>query len=184
MEPIDELMEQASQKLVAMDYLACERLCLVALALAREARDFQRYARILLPLQEARRQRRQIAADAGVVVLGEPRLAAEQVLDAHPGGCLMLLSPPYSPDDEAAVRVLARRRGLMVEAMVFDGAALRQCFEQQMEREGDAAVAGVGTGGPAQEQVDVLAAVLERVGDHEIAHQRLAAAARRAARDI
>ena len=180
MHPIDQIMERASERLLAMDYLECERLCSQALAQARAAGDFERYARILLPLQEARRQRRQIAVDAGVAVLGEPRLEPAQVLDRHDRGCLLLLCPPYLPQDEAAVRELARQRRKMVEILALDAAGLRQCFEQQMEREGDAAVAAVPRGLPPEQQVDALAAVLERVGDHEIAHQRLAAAARMA----
>jgi hypothetical protein len=180
---IDTLMEQASQALVATHYLDCERLCLEALSIARAQTDFERYARILLPLQEARRLRRQLATDAGVFVLGDDRrLTTEQVLDQHPRGCLMLLNPPYSLDDERSLRRAAIQRGLYVEPLVVDQGGLRMAFEQQMEREGDAALASI----PAQlspvQRVDALAAVLERVGDHEFAHQRLAEAARAAAK--
>lgn len=59
-----EAMEAASQALVAMDYLGSEAICLVALKQARQEKDWDSYARILMPLQEARRQRRMIAADA------------------------------------------------------------------------------------------------------------------------
>ena len=67
-ETIPELMERASVALVDMDYLQCEALCLKALALARAAADWAAYARIVLPLQEARRQRRMIALDGRVGV--------------------------------------------------------------------------------------------------------------------
>src|SRR5690606_17570305 len=63
---LDDIMERASRSLAAMDYLTCERLCVEALAAARRAQDWSYYARILLPLQEARRQRRLIAADGWV----------------------------------------------------------------------------------------------------------------------
>ena len=182
MHPIDQIMERASERLLAMDYLECERLCLEALAQARAARDFERLARILLPLQEARRQRRQIAMDSGVTVLGEPRLAPDEIASRHGRGALLLLSPPYERGDEQAIRSVARQRGLMVEVLLLDAQGLRQCFEQQMEREGDAAIAAVPRDLPADQEVNALAEVLERVGDHEIAHQRLAAAAHRAAR--
>lgn len=182
MNPIDQIMERASERLLAMDYLECERLCVEALARAREAGDFERYARILLPLQEARRQRRQIAVEAGVTILAGPRLAANRLLDHHDRGCLLLLCPPYEREDEQAVRQLARERRLMVEVLALDADGIRQCFEQQMEREGDAAVAAVPSILPPEQQVQALSAVLERVGDHEIAHQRLAAAARAAAK--
>ncbi|MHC4996015.1 MAG: hypothetical protein ACYTGQ_13285, partial [Planctomycetota bacterium] len=66
---IDTLMEEASEALAHTDYFRCEKRCLQALALARDDNDYERYARILLPLQEARRLRRQAAADAGTYIL-------------------------------------------------------------------------------------------------------------------
>lgn len=180
---IDQIMERASIELVEMNYAACERLCVDALRLARADEDFERYARILLPLQESRRLRRQTAVDAGVFVLaGRPRLSPGEILDAHPRGCILLLSPPYTREDEAAVRAAAFEAGAYVEPLVMDQPTLRQAFEQQMEREGDNALAAVPLGLNAVHQVDALAAVLARVGDHEIAHQRLADAARAAAK--
>jgi hypothetical protein len=61
---IDDLMEQASKSLLDADYFAVERHAKKALAQARKANDFERMARAILPLQEARRQRRHEAADA------------------------------------------------------------------------------------------------------------------------
>ncbi|MBI1368139.1 MAG: hypothetical protein GC162_05740 [Planctomycetes bacterium] len=180
--PIDRIMDEASRRLVDTDYLTCEQLCTEALALARAAGDFDRYARILMPLQEARRMRRQTAADAGVFVLTGKRLTAAQVLDEHRIGCLMLTDPPYRADDAQAIRRLARQRGLMVEVLVLDGPRLRQAFEQQMEREGDAALAAIDPHQPLVNQIDALAAALDEIGDHEIAHQRLAQLARQADR--
>src|SRR5690606_32298089 len=70
---INDIMERASQSLATMDYLASERDCLEALALARSQQDWRLYAAIILPLQECRRQRRMIAAD-GWVMLGSSSL--------------------------------------------------------------------------------------------------------------
>ena len=53
---LNPIMEAASKSLAQMDYLACEDGCLRALLFAREQRDWPYYARILLPLQEARRR--------------------------------------------------------------------------------------------------------------------------------
>lgn len=64
--PLDILMERASRLLTDMDYLGSESLCLDALAMAKQANDWTAYARIVLPLQECRRQRRMIAADTAV----------------------------------------------------------------------------------------------------------------------
>lgn len=183
MDEIDQIMERASERLAAMRYLDCEALCRRALDLAREREDFDRYARILLPLQEARRQRRQIAVDAGVTVLAGPeRSSAEQILDAHRQGCLLLIAPPYSEADERAVRELAAERELYVEVLVLEPRRLRGMFEREMEEEGDEAIASIGRDLTPVEKLDALAAVVHRVGDHEIAHQRLADAAREAAR--
>lgn len=179
---LDRIMEQASAALAATDYHACERWCMEALSLARREGDFDTYARILLPLQESRRQRRQLAADAGVIVLGEPRLDPAAVLDRHHVGCLMLLCPPYGPGDEQAIRAAAVERGCFVEAMAVDQTALAAMFQHQMEARGDAALLAVDPNLPPPQLVDALQAVVEQVGDHEIAHQRLAEAARRAAR--
>jgi len=180
---IDQIMEQASAKLAETDYLACETLCLEALQRARDAEDYERYARVLLPLQEARRQRRQIAADAGVIVLTGEHLSPERILDEHTQGCLLLTAPPYDHADEQAIRETARTRGFYIEALVLDSDGLRQCFEDQAEREGDAALAAVDAKADRLKQLDALEQALHRVGDHEIAHQRLAAVARQAARE-
>ena len=60
---LNTTMEHASAALQSMDYAACEAGCLTALAMAGNARRWSDYARILLPLQESRRQRRMIAVD-------------------------------------------------------------------------------------------------------------------------
>ena len=180
--PIDDIMERASAALVATDYLACERLCLEALTRARAESDFDRYARILLPLQEARRLRRQIAAESGVTVLNGPRRDPADVLDDYPLGCLLLIAPPHTTEDEIALRKAAHERGLFVEVLLFEGDELQQPYEDQIERQGDAILAGIPEGLSPVERVDALAAILDRVGDHEIGHQRLAEAARAAAK--
>ncbi len=61
--PIDELMERASLALARTDYFGAERTCLRAIARAVAASDWERAARMCLPLQEARRQKRMLAID-------------------------------------------------------------------------------------------------------------------------
>jgi hypothetical protein len=178
---IDNLMQQASRKLASMEYLDAERLCLAALAEAKAAGDFDRYARIVMPLQESRRQRRQIAADAGVFVLAGERLSAVDVLRRHPRGCLLMIDPPYTIEDVRAIRRLASEQKRHVEAILAGAESLRSCFEHEMERQGDAALASVDASGSALEQLEALEKVVGQSPDHEIAHQRLAEAARRLA---
>ncbi len=63
MSTLDTLMEDASLALAKTDYTTCETLCLQALAQARKNQDWDTYLRILRPLQEARRWRRQQMTD-------------------------------------------------------------------------------------------------------------------------
>lgn len=59
-------MEQASIALVERRYFEAERLALTALRKAHVSRDYERMARIAMPLQEARRQKRDLAYDAAM----------------------------------------------------------------------------------------------------------------------
>ncbi|MHB1155960.1 MAG: hypothetical protein ACYC26_03870 [Phycisphaerales bacterium] len=181
--PIDALMEQAGESLAGMRYLECERFCQRAIALARQAGDMDRLARIVMPLEEARRQRRQTAEDAGVTVLAE-KLSPGEIVQRHPRGCLMLLAPPFDANDVAAVRELAVQRGLFIETLLMDQPRLKAAFSRAMEEQGDAALAQIGRHDDPAKQVDALLAVIDRIGDHEIAHQRLADAARAAGKKM
>lgn len=113
-------MERASQSLAHMDYLTCEAFCLEALAIARQEQDWAYYARILLPLQEARRQRRMIAAD-GVVRLGTARL--EQPVESWmvnlQAGCVVL-THPHKASDAQKLDHEARRLRRCVEVLFAD----------------------------------------------------------------
>jgi hypothetical protein len=106
---IDALMDQASEALVGTEYFKAETLCLRALAQARKAADFERLARIALPLQEARRQVRQIATDAAaagaITVLSKPPARAEK-FDAG----FYLCQPPMIGKQARALRELLTAR--------------------------------------------------------------------------
>lgn len=100
---IDKLMEQSSRALSKMRYFEAERLANKALGMAREARDFDRMARIVLPLLEARRQRFQQALDVDAVhILDEP-IEDETVLEP---GCY-LVQPPLVGADARRLRLTA-----------------------------------------------------------------------------
>lgn len=107
---IDDIMERASHALEATDYFECEKLCERALKSARLTRDFERMMRITLPLQEARRQKRQLAADAG------PRLLIARSTDVprliEPG--LYLVQPPMIGAEARSLRELADRKRVPV----------------------------------------------------------------------
>lgn len=111
--PIDVLMERASAALVAADYIAAESLASRALVKARRADDFERVARIVLPLQEARRQLRQIAADAGPARLIR---SPDDVPDPLESG-LYLVQPPLIGLDARTLVEAGLRRGAAVVAL-------------------------------------------------------------------
>lgn len=116
MREIDTLMEAASGRLVAMEYLAAEALCLRALGMARAAGDWTDYARILMPLQECRRQRRMIACDTSI------QLGTTDGYALLERGCLVLTRPQNHED----AKILARRaeaQGLYIEVLLCDSEA-------------------------------------------------------------
>lgn len=102
---IDALMEDASRALLAREYFVVVQRCSRALERALGAREFERMARICLPLQEARRQIRQLACDAGV-----PRLVRgpDDVPSPLRAGCF-LLEPPMIGADARALREAGER---------------------------------------------------------------------------
>jgi hypothetical protein len=120
---LDAIMDDASRALVAMDYLACESRCVEALRLAREAEEWTYYARILLPLQEARRQRRMIAAE-GTLRIGTPDLKDTplQWLDRMTPGCIVL-TPPHTPDQAGQLQQHAREQRAHVEVLFAEPGA-------------------------------------------------------------
>ncbi len=86
-EKIDALMDDASAALAKTDYFTCERLASKALASAFQVRDFERMARIVLPLQESRRQKRLLAADTGRVFRLSEKAPEDEPLEA---GCYLI----------------------------------------------------------------------------------------------
>jgi hypothetical protein len=105
---LDRLMDRASRALVAMRYFEAERLCLRALDEAHRRRDYGRMARIIMPLQEARRQKRQIACDAGRV-----ELVSRRPRGTTRPGCY-LVQPPLVAMDARRFREEADRRRVPV----------------------------------------------------------------------
>lgn len=118
-------MERASVALEKTRYFEAERFCKEALNKAYAASDFERMARIVLPLQEARRQKRQLAIDCGrAIVLGESDMMMALVQDI-PAGCY-LFQPPLIGLDARNFREEADARGvptlvLCREPMTRDG---------------------------------------------------------------
>ncbi len=206
---VDSLMEQASEALVATRYFECERLALEALGLARASQDYERMARITLPLQEARRQKRQIASERRRVIRLdsveklEPLLSGQKKIVA---GCYLIEPLLVGADgrdlreradgQEAAVIVVARepvtRLGAWPVVMVgpvtvrthFAAPAKEKPDVAWMlgagEALGDSAIESVDAGMDPMMRVERLADLLATVVDHEKLHQALAEACRAA----
>src|SRR6476660_6397786 len=93
--PLQDLCELGSEQLVEMRYLEAEATLARAEAEAWEKRDWDTLARLYMPLQEARRQRRQRCGE-GVVALDlvaqgpNDNLDARRVLENFPHGQLLV----------------------------------------------------------------------------------------------
>lgn len=119
---LQALCEDGQQRLMRMDYLGAQAVLEQAEAAALAAGDFDTLGRLYFPLQEARRQRRQVCGE-GVVRLDlsaagphEP-LHADAIVEQYPHGQLLVagwadLSPAIR------VRELARERRLYVETFL------------------------------------------------------------------
>jgi hypothetical protein len=103
---IDELMDRASEHLAQRRYFDAERECLESLNRAFAILDYEHMARILLPLQESRRQKRDLAVDAGEVFRVNGELPSGKSLRA---GCY-LVEPPRVGIDGRLLREEADRR--------------------------------------------------------------------------
>lgn len=100
---IDSIMEDASAALVQRKYFAVERLCTEALRASIAGEDFERAARICMPLLEARRLKRQLAIDSGrIEVLSEPVVEGMTI---HPG--CYIVCPPRVGAEARNIRQLA-----------------------------------------------------------------------------
>ena len=215
---LDQQMETASQALAELDYARCESLCVDALGQARRAADWVMYQRVLLPLQEARRQRRQAALD-GPILLGTPAdtdSVAAQVADIEQG-CVVLTWPCTAKEAKAMgdkVRACKRPIELLFADNASDSTTWRitslagpelsvdlpapisdwigqwvdpaaiapptpaHWFMRSSEALGNAGLAAIDAKVGSLAYLQALEHALSCVDDHEILHQRLAAAAK------
>src|SRR3954470_3289618 len=122
---VQDLCELGSEQLVDMRYLDAEVTLARAEAQAWAARDWDTLARLYMPLQEARRQRRQRCGE-GVVALDliaqgpHDAIDGQRIVENFPHGQL-LVAGWRSIEPAVRVRRLAAEHGLYVET--FLGAA-------------------------------------------------------------
>jgi len=200
---IEATMEEASAALAQGDYFEAERLSIKALQSAFVRGEFDLVARIALPLQEARRQRRLMAIDADrVLVFEKDPPTGESKLKA---GCYVVRAPLVAADarriSEAAleqrVPVIAlateprTQAGLLPIAIVgattirakmkpprtFTG---KWCLEA-IEALTESALQTFDPGRAAHRQVEDLVEKVLTLPESELLHQKLAEVAHEAA---
>ncbi|HEX8322423.1 MAG TPA: hypothetical protein VF595_00795 [Tepidisphaeraceae bacterium] len=117
-DPIQSLCEQGQAALLATDYLAAERHLVAAEELAWDADHFDALARLYMPLQEARRQRRQTCGDGvfASVIARSPsdEIDADALAERHPRGQL-IVAGFGSIGPAANLRAIAAQRGLYLD---------------------------------------------------------------------
>lgn len=115
---IDAMMEQASESLVQRRYFECEKLASEALRRAIAIMDYGRIARIVLPLQESRRQIRDLAVDTGNIVRVDGDAPTGSAI--KPG--MYVLSPPRVGVDGRALREAAMQQHVPIVVLVREPA--------------------------------------------------------------
>ena len=205
---IDDIMERASDALAATSYFEAERLALKALHMAREESNFERMSRIVLPLQEARRQRYELALSHGGVNFIDEPVTEEIVVDP---GCY-LIQPMQVGADARRLRLAAWHQdvpvaviciepetelGLWPIVAVTPGTTVRtridppkrkskpsmKWFVGAMEALGDQAIDDVDPTMPPVRRMDAFMDRLDAVPEHEKLHQALEAVCREAAKE-
>jgi hypothetical protein len=206
----DRLMEDASRALAGARYGDAERIAADALHHAHQESDYERMARIVLPLQEARRLRRQQAADVKKVTRIDAYEDLEPLLTGTKPikpGCYLIEPMLVGADgrelrdralaDDVPVFVINReppdalnRWPIVAVGPVTVRTRLQPPKKLDVawmlaagEALGDAALARLDPADDAASRADHLVELLAAVIDHEKLHQALIAACEEAARD-
>jgi hypothetical protein len=203
---VNSLMTKAQQALTRNHWFEAERLCARALDMARGEGDFNLMARVLLPLQEARRQRMQIALDSKKIVIVQEHLPEERQLEPK----CYLIEPPLVGADARRLRLLALEREIpamflcrepktqlgLCPVVAIGQVTVRTRIDPPKKWEkpdlawyvaaceqlGDAAIDTIDRTAEPARQVDALLERLDTMPDHEKLHQALAEICKEAAR--
>ena len=119
---VDELCELGQEQLIQTRYLEAEATLVRAEALAQTTNDWDSLSRLYMPLQEARRQRRQRCGE-GIVCLDllargpDDAIDPAAVLERYPGGQL-LVAGWGTLDPAKRLRAMAAERQLYLEVFL------------------------------------------------------------------
>jgi hypothetical protein len=114
---LQDLCQRGQELLMQTNYLAAEAMLAEAEQIAWDAKDWDTLSRLYMPLQEARRQKRQIALEGTIrLSLHHPHLSVEQFLrDYSQGEFLLAGAGEIAP----AIELRAAARGkLYLEAFL------------------------------------------------------------------
>jgi hypothetical protein len=194
---IDSLMEQAAAALARTDYFECERASGEALTIAHRLHDYGRMERILMPLEECRRQKRLLAAEAGMK--GQLSEFPDESFELE-AGC-WLIEPPLVGADGRELRRRANEAGIPVLLIVREpktqlrtwpivmigvktvrayveppkkGQADVQWLLSAAEALGDAAIEMVDRTRSTERRINDLVDLVDTLLDHDLLHQSLA----------
>jgi hypothetical protein len=206
LQKIDDLMQKASESLARTAYFEAERMAHKALGMARQEGDFDRMSRIIMPLQEARRQRLQQAIDATkLITILDDEVTEEMKIQP---GCY-LVCPPLVGADARRFRLAALHReipvavvcreprtmlGLCPIVAIGPSGTIRtkvdepvnpedvdlEWFVAAIEELGDFAVRTLDPDLAPTRRVDALMDLLDGMPEHEDLHQCLEQACREA----
>lgn len=203
---IAALMTKAQQALSRCHWFEAERLALKALDMARADGDFELMSRIALPLQEARRQRMQVAFDSKKLVVIDAIPREDEPIEPK----CHLVQPPLVGADARRMRLIALEREVpavylcreprtqlgLCPVVALGPVTIRARIEAPrnwdkptlpwfiaaLEQLGDAAIETLDRAAEPAKQVDAILERLDAMPDHEKLHQALAEVCREAAR--
>ena len=122
LDELQSLCESGQRELMATNYWAAEKILARAEQIAFDQREFETLSRLYMPLQEARRQRRQRCGE-GIVHLGliaksaGDKIRAEKIIEQYPFGQL-LIAGWETIEPAIAFRRLAAERNLYVDTFL------------------------------------------------------------------
>ncbi|MEM8875965.1 MAG: hypothetical protein AAGD32_17100 [Planctomycetota bacterium] len=119
---LQELCESGQQALMRTEYIEAEALLVEAEAIALKHEVWETLARLYMPLQEARRQRRQLCGE-GIIAVDLVARAEEQVFDAEVVADeiqqgQLLVAGWGTIEPSVQLREIAQRRKLYVETFL------------------------------------------------------------------
>ncbi len=189
---IDALIEKATKALAKDNIFEAERLAAQALGMARVDRDFERLARCVPPLRQARGKRLRRALDVGKIKIIDSPPANDRKLKA---GCYLVQPPQVGAaarelrlsalDGKVAVAVVCREPftmiGLCPIVAISPGATIRTKIDPPQDPErpdmdwfvaalqalGDWAIETIDPALEIQRRVETILARLDAIPEHD-----------------